>query len=201
LLGIHASFISGFTAMLLLKECQVQPCTVVRQNIFEEVVLPGVSFQGKLFFCIAQYAPEQSSHASKEALARFSQHQEQFSILIVEARDRLTLWQEDPELKPCSARKAKVRRIQQMDLKKIAQRIHGPGGVEIRDRRVGLRRQKYCFVAKEISQWLSKTYNLTENDGLRLAQRMVDDKIIYSLKLKENFEANGDFYRFYDDEL
>lgn len=187
--------------MLLLQESQVQICNVVRQNIFEEVVLTGVAFQGKLFYQVGQYASGQVSQASREALARFSQSQERFSVLIVEARDRLTLWQEDPELKPCTARRAKVQRIQQMDLAKVTRRIHGPGGVEIRDRRRGLRRQKYCFIAKEIAEWLEKTYKLTANDSVRLAQRMVDEKVMYHLAHEEKFVANGDFYRFYDDEV
>jgi hypothetical protein len=188
--------------MLLLTESQVKTCNVLRRNIFEEVVLPGVAFQGKLFFRVSHYALGQVLQAKQDALERFIQTNEKFAILIVQAQDRLTLWQEDPELLPCSARTAKVRRIQQMDLKQLAQRLHGLGGIEIRDRRYGfgLRLQKNCFIAKELSAWLSKTYGLTENDGIRLAQRMVDEKVIYTLKHQGKFEANDDLYCFYDDE-
>lgn len=188
-------------SMLLLTESQVQPCKVLRQNIFEEVVLSGVEFQGKFFFRVAQYAVDQVVSAKQDALARFNSSNEQFSILIVEAKDRFTLWQEDPELQPCSARKAKVQRIKQMDLAKITKKIHEPGGIEIRDRRRGFRRNKNCFIAEELSEWLEKNYKLTVNDSIRLAQRMVDEKVIYHLAHKEEFVANGDFYRFYDDEL
>ncbi len=187
--------------MLLLTESQVQPCAVVRQNIFEELFLSGVEFQGKLFFRVAQYAVDQIVTVRQDALERFSSGHGQFAILIVEAKDRLTLWQEDPELKLCSARRAKAQRIKQVDLAKVTKKIHGPGGIEIRDRRPRFRRKKDCFVAKALAEWLEKTYKLTVNDSLRLAQRMVDEKVIYPLHHKEKFAANGDFYRFYDDEV
>ena len=187
--------------MLLLTESQVQPCNVVRQNIFEEVVLSGVEFQGKLFFRVSQYAVDQVVNAKQDALSRFSSGNERFAILIVQAKDRFTLWQEDPELKPCSARKAKAQRIKQMDLALVTKKLHEPGGIEIRDRRQGLRRKKNCFIAKELTEWLEKTYKCTANDSIRLAQRMVDEKVIYHLAHEEKFAANGDFYRFYDDEI
>lgn len=187
--------------MLLLQESQVKPCNVVRQNIFEEVVLTGVAYQGKLFFRVGQYAPGQVNQASREAMVRVRESQERFSVLIVEARDHLTLWQEDPELKPCSSRQAKVQRIKQMDLAKIVKQVHGAGGIEIRDRRQGLRRKRACFIAKDLAEWLEKTYKLTVNDSIRLAQRLVDEKVIYHLAHKEKFAAGGDFYRFYDDEI
>jgi len=185
--------------MLLLTESQVQPCTVLRQNIFEEVVLAGVEFQGKLFFRVAQYAIGRVANARQDALTRFSDSNEQFAILLVQAKDHLTLWQEDPELRHCSARRAKVQRIKQLDLAKMNQRLHESGELEIRDRHLNLRRQKNCFVAKELTAWLEKSYKLTVNDSIRLAQRMVDEKVIYHLKHDDVFAANSDLYRFYDD--
>ncbi len=187
--------------MLLLTESQVHPCNVLRQNIFEEVLLSGVEFQGKLFFRVAQYAVDQVVSAKQDALARFSGGNEQFAILIVEAKDRFTLWQEDPELKPCSDRKAKLQRIKQVNLAKLTKKLHEPSGIEIRDRRIGFRRKKNCFIAEELSEWLEKTYKCTTNDSIRLAQRMVDEKVIYHLAHKVKFAANEDFYRFYDDEI
>ena len=187
--------------MLLLVESQVQPCPVLRQNIFEEVVLSGVEFQGKLFFRVAQYAIDRAEKAKQDALARFGEHNEQFAILVVQAKDCLTLWQEDPELKLCSNRKAKVQRIKQLDLKLVTQKLHEPGELEIRDRRRGLRRQKNCFVAKDLADRLEKIYRLTANDSLRLAQRMMDEKVIYHLGHEPEFEANNQLYRFYDDEV
>lgn len=187
--------------MLILTESQVQPCHVLRKNIFEETVLPGAAYQGKLFFRVASYSQALEDQAKQAAVKLFTKHREQLSILIVEAKSQFILLQEDPELQPCSARKAKARRIQQINLKVLSEKIHGPGGVEMRDRRQGLRKQKYCFVAKEIADWLTKTYDLTDNDGVRLAQRLIDEKVIYHLQHHENFEANGDYYRFYDDEV
>jgi hypothetical protein len=187
--------------MLILTESQVRPCHVLRKNIFEETVLPGAVYRGKLFFRVASYSQTLEGQAKQAALQLFARHREQLSILIVKAKTQIILLQEDPELQPCSARKAKAQRIQQINLKTLIEKLHGPSGVEIRDRRQGLRRQKYCFVAKEIAEWISRTYSLTDNDGIRLAQRMVDEKVMYHLQHQEKFAANGDYYRFYDDEL
>ncbi len=187
--------------MLILQSSQVEPCPVLRKNIFEEVLLPGLSYQGKLFFRVARYSQPLKSQATQTAKKLLAQGQDNFSILLVSAKDQITVWQEDPELLPCSAKQAKIKRIQQMDLAKIVKRMHGTDGLAMRDRRQGLRRQKYCFIAKEMAKWLSKTYHLTDNDGIRLAQRMLDAKLMYNLGHREVFKANGDFYRFYDDEI
>lgn len=122
-------------------------------------------------------------------------------VVILQTQEKLTLWLEDPELEACDMERSNTQRIKQIDLKELAQKIHAPGGVEIKDRRQGLRRQKYCFIAKDITKWLCEKYGFTARDCTRLAQRMINEKVIYHLGHKEKFESNGDFYRFYDDEL
>lgn len=187
--------------MLILQSSQVQTCPVLRKNIFDEILLPGLSYQGKLFFRVAQYSQSLEHKAMQAARQLFGQGQNSFSVLMVSTKDQITIWQEDPELVPCSAKQAKVKRIQQMNLDKVVSKIHASQDIEMRDRRQGLRRHKYCFIAKEITEWLSKNYNLTDNDGIRLAQRLVDEKMMYNLGSQTVFEANGDFYRFYADEV
>lgn len=186
--------------MLILEETQVQTCAVLRKNIFDEILLPGLHYKGKLFFQVARYSQSLENQAMQTARKLFAEGQSNFSVLLVSAKEQITVWQEDPELIPCSSRTAKAKRIQQIDLGQVAERIHGADGVPMRDRRRGLKRQKYCFVAKEMADWLSKSYSLTENDGIRLAQRMIDEKVIYNLNHHTVFRADGEFYRFYDDE-
>lgn len=187
--------------MLILKATQVETCPVLRKNIFDEILLPGLSFQGKLFFRVAQYAQPLDSQAKQAARRLVAQGQSHFSVLLVSAKDQITVWQEDPELILCSAERARFKRIQQIDLEQIVVKIHGINGLEMRSCLKGLRRQNSCFLAKEIVEWLSKVYQLTDDDSIRLAQRMINEKVIYNLEHHKNFKSNRDFYRFYDDEL
>lgn len=187
--------------MLILSKTQVQFRKVIRKNIFEQVALQGIDYRGRLFFGLSKYKAEQLEIAKKEALNLFNEHQEQLLVIILQSENKLTLWLEDPELKGCDIKQSNSQRIKQINLVEISQEIHAPGGIEFKDRRRGLRRKKYCFLAKDMTKWFCEHYGFMAEDCTRLAQRMMDEKVIYSLQGKVKFESNDDFYRFYDDEI
>ncbi|NJN29664.1 MAG: hypothetical protein HC824_03830 [Synechococcales cyanobacterium RM1_1_8] len=60
--------------------------------------------------------------------------------------------------------------------------MHGPDGLGIRDRRRGLKFHRQSWIVQEAVDWMVKHYGLTPSEAVRLSQRLVDRKLIYSLK-------------------
>ena len=55
-----------FPDMLILSETQIQFQKVIRNNIFEQVALTGLSYCGRLFFQVSSYKGEQLAPAKKK---------------------------------------------------------------------------------------------------------------------------------------
>ncbi len=188
--------------MLLLTDTQVQPCRVIRRNIFEEIVLPGLAYRDRLFFRVGQYSLELAAEARQQALAVFQEAKETFLVLVVRIEDQWTLWLEDPELQYCSAVQAKAKRVEQIDLVALTQRIRGCRGLlEIRDRRIGLKLNKRCFRADQLLDCLVEQYELPRKEAMRLGQRLINERHIYHLDHSKNLQDGKALYRFYEDEL
>ncbi len=187
--------------MLLLQETQIEPCRVMRHNIFDEMVLNGVSYQDKLFFQVASYSLEREANARQTALQKLKETKENLLVLIVRCRTQWTVWQEDPELTPCSQERFQRLQIAQINLERLSQDLHLSRDFRIGDRRQGLKRYKSCFQGHDLLAWLQRHYQLTPEESQALAQRLIDEKLMYQLHHQETFTADHQLYRFYLDEL
>lgn len=188
--------------MLLLTDTQVQPCQVIRRNIFEEIVLPGLAYRDRLFFRVGQYSLGLEAEARQQAIAVFQDGKEAFLVVVVRIQDQWTLWQEDPELQRCCPLQAKAKRVEQTDLVALTQQIRRcKGMLEIRDRRVGLKLNKRCFRADQLLDCFVEQYDLPRKDAMRLGQRLINEQHIYHLGHSKIFQDSKTLYRFYEDEL
>ena len=75
-----------------------------------------------------------------------------------------------------------------------------PGGLDIRNRRFGLRNYPNCFVGNEAVTWLVQTQKATHDEAVRIGQLLVERSIIHHVTDEHSFKDEYLFYRFYEDE-
>lgn len=78
--------------------------------------------------------------------------------------------------------------------------MQGDRGVDIRDRRYGLRVYPNCFVGSEAVTWLTNNQKATRDEAIRIGQILVERGIIHHVTDEHTFEDRYLFYRFYMDE-
>lgn len=86
------------------------------------------------------------------------------------------------------------------DWEDIIQRMRGPEGISIRDRRYGLKVFAHCFVGSEAVDWLMKHEQATRAEATIMGQIMLDMGIFHHVLDEHEFEDGPLFYRFYADE-
>jgi hypothetical protein len=86
------------------------------------------------------------------------------------------------------------------DWEDIIQRMRGPEGISIRDRRYGLKVFSHCFVGSEAVDWLIKHEQATRPEATIMGQIMLDMGIFHHVLDEHEFEDGPLFYRFYADE-
>jgi hypothetical protein len=78
--------------------------------------------------------------------------------------------------------------------------MRGNEGIEIKDRKYRLTTYHQCFIASEVVQCMEKKYILSKSEAIRLAQELIDLKIIHHVTDNHEFKNDYLFYRFYIDE-
>ncbi|MDJ1176139.1 mechanosensitive ion channel domain-containing protein [Roseofilum capinflatum] len=86
------------------------------------------------------------------------------------------------------------------DWEDIIQRMRGPEGLSIRDRRYGLKVFSHCFTGTEVVEWLMQHEQATRMESVMMGQMMVDMGIFHHVLDEHEFEDTTLFYRFYADE-
>ncbi len=82
------------------------------------------------------------------------------------------------------------------DTSSVVERMRGPGGVEIRDRRHLLRVHPRCFVGREAVDWLVRCEKISRAEAAALGQRLVDLGVIHHVLDEHGFRDGHFFYRF-----
>lgn len=79
------------------------------------------------------------------------------------------------------------------EVRKAANQLRGPDGVEVVDRRYLLRVYSQCFIGREAVTWLAKHENLTRKEARVLGERMLELGQFRHV-LDEHGFIDGDFY-------
>jgi small-conductance mechanosensitive channel len=82
----------------------------------------------------------------------------------------------------------------------LVDRMRGAGGVPIADRRHFLRVHPRCFVGRESVDWLTAHEQLTRDEAVAVAQRLMERGIIRHVLDEHDFRDELLFYRFRADE-
>ncbi len=85
-------------------------------------------------------------------------------------------------------------------LARLVERMHGPGGLVIADRRHHLALYRRCFVGREAVDWLVAREGLTRDEAVRLGQRLVEHGLVHHVLDEHPFRDAPFFYRFRADE-
>jgi small-conductance mechanosensitive channel len=85
-------------------------------------------------------------------------------------------------------------------LDKLLDRLRGPGGVPIRDRRHLLTTHPSCFVGREAVDWLVRSEGVSRAEAVALGQRLVDLGVIHHVLDEHGFRDGHFFYRFREDD-
>ncbi|MGK7902590.1 MAG: mechanosensitive ion channel domain-containing protein [Hormoscilla sp.] len=86
------------------------------------------------------------------------------------------------------------------DWQAIASQMRGPEGVEIKDRRSGLKLFSKCFVGCEAVDWLMENEKATRPEAITIGELMVSEGLIHHVLDEHGFKDEPLFYRFYADE-
>jgi potassium-dependent mechanosensitive channel len=82
----------------------------------------------------------------------------------------------------------------------LADRMRGAGGVGIADRRHFLRTHARCFVGRDAVDWLTAHEQLTRDEAVAVAHRLMERGIIHHVLDEHDFRDELLFYRFRADE-
>jgi potassium efflux system protein len=89
---------------------------------------------------------------------------------------------------------------QPVDVEGLVERMRGPGGVAIADRRHHLSTYRACFVGSEAVDWLSRTCELGRDEAVRLGQSLLERGIFHHVLDEQPFRDGNFYYRFAADE-
>ena len=78
--------------------------------------------------------------------------------------------------------------------------MHGVSGLEIKDRRYGLKTYSQVFTGSEAVSWLIKHEKATKAEAIAIGKLMIEQRIIHHVLDEHNFKDEALFYRFYIDE-
>jgi hypothetical protein len=185
--------------MQILNSSQVRFCNVVKQGEDSDDSFPGIAYQGKLFAKVDFFSKNDGQAAIKRGREIFLEHKGLRQSLVVEDQTGFAVWCQDPELQVVEDNKS-VDPIATINLEKLAARMRNVGGLKIKDRRYLLTNYKSCFVGTEAVQWMIDTLDISEEEAVRLGQRLIDEKWIHHVVDEHDFKNENLFYRFYWDE-
>ncbi len=86
------------------------------------------------------------------------------------------------------------------DLRSVVERMRGPDGIPIRDRRHLLNVYPRCFVGREAIDWLQRQAKLSRKEALAVGRLMMERGILHHVLDEHGFEDGNLFYRFFADE-
>ncbi len=82
----------------------------------------------------------------------------------------------------------------------LVERLRGPGGVAIADRRHLLTLHRHCFLGRELVDWLVREESLTRSEAVAVGGLLAERRLLHHVLDEHPFLDSGYFYRFYADE-
>ncbi|NEP00158.1 MAG: mechanosensitive ion channel [Symploca sp. SIO2E9] len=89
---------------------------------------------------------------------------------------------------------------EEIDLDTLIAQMRGADGVEIKERRYGLKTFHKCFVGSEAVQWFMFTQKATQIAAVQIGQLLIERGIVHHVLDEHSFKNEFLFYRFYVDE-
>jgi small-conductance mechanosensitive channel len=87
-----------------------------------------------------------------------------------------------------------------VEIADVVERMRGPGGVAIEDRRHLLTTYPRTFVGAEAVAWLRDRLGLTRDEAVQVGTLLVERRLVHHVLDEHGFEDGNFFFRFYADE-
>ena len=191
--------------MLILSSDQVEYCQVIRKVQEQEEIVPGLLYKDKLFLKQASYDIDDQEKALQLCRQKFLDNKPPILSLIIEEQEDLGVWIEDPSLKlapqssPQLSPQKEVKQEPQttlFNLTEIALKMQGEKGVDIKTRWQNFKPHENSFLGSEAVNWLANEFDISREEGVKLAQQMLDRKIIQGITDPKKFSDRKLLYRF-----
>jgi small-conductance mechanosensitive channel len=93
-----------------------------------------------------------------------------------------------------------IRRVSDAYLDRLVERMRGPHGLSVRDRRYRLTDYPICFVGREAVSWMVHALGITRAEAVAMGRRLVERGTVHHVLDEHSFRDANLFYRFRVDE-
>jgi hypothetical protein len=183
--------------MLVLKEELVQFQKAIDLEIKSPFPFMGIFYQNQLFQPLKNFPKDElvlAENFTRELSAKSDR-----LCLLVEEKEKYSIWQASPRIKFYNADHADLW-IDRVDLNILVRKMRDIGGIKVKDRRYHLRVYPRCFIGSEAVEWMKQQLPMTVEECVKLGQRLIDAKLIHHVTNDREFQDGYFFYRFYWDE-
>jgi hypothetical protein len=183
--------------MLVLKEELVQFEKAIDFEIKHPFPFMGIFYQNQLFRPLKNFPKDELELA--ENFTRELSTKSDRLFLLVEEKEKYSIWQASSRIKFYNADHANLW-IDRVDLNTLVRKMRDIGGIKVKDRRYRLRIYPRCFIGSEAVEWMKQQLPMTDEECVKLGQRLIDAKLIHHVTNDHEFRDGFFFYRFYWDE-
>ncbi|MEA5616446.1 hypothetical protein VB711_01125 [Cronbergia sp. UHCC 0137] len=185
--------------MLLITADQVQYCQLTYTIDDELQTIDGMSYRDMLFIKVYSFPKEQRLDAVEKAKFVSLENKGRFLVILVEENENYVIWQQTNQAQIKVEQPQEIP-ISEIDLEQLVAKMRNVGGIKIEDRRYKLKIYPRCFIGNEAVIWLMESLQLSQENAIRLGQRLIDEKWIHHVTDDHSFKNEYLFYRFYWDE-
>ena len=195
--------------MFILTGEEIEYCEGTKKSSAEENTISGLIYNNNFFIKAKHYDISELEDAIKDCRENFLDNEEvQLPTLVIKEQDSVSIWTQDNSYQaqnidrkiasPVSTTKAKA--TGKFDLAKLAEKMRGEQGLNIKTRRYKLKLYHRCVTGTETVDWLVEKLKLPRAKAIKIGQQLVKAKILHHVKDEHDFEDSDLFYRFCEDE-
>lgn len=194
--------------MFILTKEDIKYCVGKKKAGNSENTTPGLIYNNKFFIKAKHYDVSEYEDAIRDCRENFLDNEEiQIPTLMIREEDSVSIWTQDNSYQAqkssedfLTSTKEKVKSSANLNLDKLAEKMRGENGINIKTRRHKLKLYHHCFVGSEAVDWLSKNLKISRPKAVKLGQQLLKAKIINHVKEEHDFNDDDSFYRFAQDE-
>ncbi|VEP14048.1 Pleckstrin/ G-protein interacting-domain protein [Hyella patelloides LEGE 07179] len=197
--------------MFILTREEIEYCVGTKNSGENENSVSGLVYNNNFFIKAKHYELSEYEDALKDCRENFLDNEEiQIPTLMIKEEDSVSIWTQDNSYQTqnsihtstpsVSSTKAKSKNFGNFNLDKLAEKMRGENGLNIKTRRHKLKLYHRCFTGSEVVDWLAEKLKMPRTKAVKLGQQLMKAKIIHHVKDEHDFEDSDLFYRFYEDE-
>ena len=194
--------------MFILTGEDIEYCEGTKDSSGEENTVSGLVYNNNFFIKAKHYDISEFEDAIRDCRENFLDNEDiQLPTLMIKEQDSVSIWTQDNSYQAqiahniaASVPATKAKTTGNFNLTKLAEKMRGDRGLNIKARRYKLKLYHRCFTGTETVDWLVEKLKLPRTKAVKIGKQLVKAKIIHHVKDEHDFEDSDLFYRFYEDE-